>query len=167
MYCLMINYVVLQSREKMKNRSVSLILILAIVMIPMSISAQSPAEYVRNTLIVPNIWDTEAGWIHYVLNDQEVDGFTLQIWGNRSLGLDVVLINKKLSDGSVPDVLMAFAGDGLKKMAIKVNGVWHVAREPYNTGNGFDIIYPIDSEGREYTLIRLDTIDGIFVLKLR
>ena len=126
-------------------KRLSLALLVVILLFPAVLLAQSPADYVRNSETIPDIWNQSLGWEH----DRSLDRRDSSSYGgvilfrsyfNSRQRLVAVVASVSFPSRNIDneDVLLMYTGGGVARTALKVDGQWFVSVGPFED-NGKDV----------------------------
>lgn len=138
------------------------VMIAAIMIFTVKISAQSGDDFVRQSTTPPDIFDTGQGWEHDLSRDSYTNGYGTEFYGNKKENLDAYLYVYLKSDGTKQEYLMLYGTSKVARSAIKIGSKWHVARElAFDNGKLYKENLPKINRDIDKIVISLDTLDGI------
>lgn len=128
--------------------------------------AQSADDYVRNTTTAPDV--TASGWVHDSTQGDpyESDVFHAAYTNNsQRIGAVITILNR---NGQQEELIMLFGSGNVVRAAIKVEGIWYVAKAPFidytnqSPENYFTGASNKNSQGVEISItLSLDTLEGL------
>ena len=127
--------------------------------------AQSADDYARNATTAPDV--TSSGWVPYAtIGDPNNPNIFHAMYTNSSQGIRAE-INILNHNGSQEELIMFFGSENVGRAAIKVDGIWYVAKAPFvdyanqRPENYFTNTPNRNSQGVVISVtVSLDTLEG-------
>lgn len=143
--------------------------LVGILILPAISFAQSPADFVRNSKTVPDVWNTQLGWNHNVALDKDEGIVHYSVYVNQKQGLVAIIASISYPNKPLDDFMMMYVGDGVARTGIKVDGQWYLSVGPFED-NGKSMpendiqateIYDQNSGSLIGARLELNTLDGL------
>lgn len=133
-------------------------------------TVQSGDDYVKNLKSTPDLTSSE--WRHVVEADRSEGEFAQEIYTNDKYQV-VAFLRVRNSSGVRQELFMEFGTKDVARAALKVNGKWHLGKEPFFVRPEFKKEKALNYESARdangvllSVTVTLDTLDGLKTLKV-